>query len=175
MAKNVRKLLLARGPCIPGTDFKQRFREHHGFELDLGSGKLLDVLRRCEGEGVCELEMRPMTNGPPLFFVHAIGGHMAALPKNYKTVLCRNWNGNLGSCIFGPKCMFAHGEEELHRTSVLALDPLQAPPVPSVMELVERLEDSDAGVRKVVVEELKWLEPGTLAQHGAALVATLED
>ena len=102
MATNVRELLLARGPCIPGTDFKQRFREHHGFELDLGSGKLLDVLRLCANQGVCVLEMRPMPNGPNLLFVHEIGGHMAAAPKNYKTVLCRNWNGNLGSCMFGP-------------------------------------------------------------------------
>ena len=73
MATNVRKLLLARGPCIPGTDFKKRFRDYHGFELDLGSGRLLDVLRLCANQGVCVLEMRPMPNGPNLLFVHAIG------------------------------------------------------------------------------------------------------
>ena len=131
-AMAVRELLAARGPCIPGTAFKQRFREYHGFELDLGSGRLQDVLRRCEGEGVCELEMRPMPNGPPLLFVHAKELHRSpsppeslpalvpvapapaassALSKPYKKVLCRNWNGTPGSCTFR-NCTYAHGEEE---------------------------------------------------------------
>ena len=34
---------------------------------------------------------------------------------------------------------------------------------------------SHAGVRRAVVETLGQLEPATLAQHGAALVARLED
>ena len=37
------------------------------------------------------------------------------------------------------------------------------------------LENSDAGVRRAVVQTLRKLEPATLAQHGAALVAKLED
>jgi hypothetical protein len=72
MAKYVSELLAARGPCIPGTSFKQFFREHHGFELDLGKGKLQDFLRLYEGLGVCKLEMRPMPNGSSLLFVHAL-------------------------------------------------------------------------------------------------------
>ena len=78
MATNVSELLAARGPCIPGTSFKQYFREHHGFVLDLGKGKLQDFLKRCEGLGVCKLEMRPMPSGPRLLFVHAVGEDMAA-------------------------------------------------------------------------------------------------
>ena len=41
--------------------------------------------------------------------------------------------------------------------------------------LVARLEDSDADVRRAVVETLGKLEPATLAQHGAALAARRED
>jgi hypothetical protein len=72
MAKYVSELLAARGSCIPGTAFKQCFREHHGFELDLGKGKLQDFLKLYEGLGVCKLEMRPMPNGSSLLFVHAL-------------------------------------------------------------------------------------------------------
>jgi hypothetical protein len=32
----------------------------------------------------------------------------------YKTELCRSWEEK-GTCRYGPKCQFAHGEEELKR------------------------------------------------------------
>lgn len=34
----------------------------------------------------------------------------------YKTELCRSWEEK-GSCRYGPKCQFAHGEDELRRVS----------------------------------------------------------
>jgi hypothetical protein len=37
-----------------------------------------------------------------------------ALPENYETVLCTHWVEKRG-CPFRPKCMYAHGEEDLRR------------------------------------------------------------
>ena len=36
-------------------------------------------------------------------------------PSNYKTKLCNSWEKD-GSCSYGAKCNFAHGEEDLHPT-----------------------------------------------------------
>jgi hypothetical protein len=84
MAKYVSELLAARGPCIPGTAFKQYFREHHGFELDLGKGKLQDFLKLYEG--VCKLQMQPMPNGPSNLFVYAVGDDELRPPPHSKTL-----------------------------------------------------------------------------------------
>ena len=45
---------------------------------------------------------------------------------------------------------------------------------PEVVDAVTKLEHLDLGVRQEAVKTLGKLEPGTLAQHGAALVARLE-
>lgn len=34
--------------------------------------------------------------------------------EKYKTALCKNWN--LGSCTYGEKCVFAHGDLELRKS-----------------------------------------------------------
>ncbi|KDQ20655.1 hypothetical protein BOTBODRAFT_75118, partial [Botryobasidium botryosum FD-172 SS1] len=34
----------------------------------------------------------------------------------YKTELCRSWEEK-GSCRYGPKCQFAHGEDEIRKVA----------------------------------------------------------
>ncbi|TDL28793.1 hypothetical protein BD410DRAFT_863436 [Rickenella mellea] len=52
---------------------------------------------------------------------HTTGGSNGPSANNrklglYKTELCRSWEEK-GSCRYGPKCQFAHGEEEIRKVS----------------------------------------------------------
>jgi hypothetical protein len=74
LATNVAALLAnAPGRQVDGCQFKRRYIEFVGEELDLKGGKLVELLARCEAAGVCRLERRPNLAGPPTLFVHGGG------------------------------------------------------------------------------------------------------
>ena len=53
-----------------------------------------------------------------------------ALPENYKTVLCKHWVEKR-CCPFGPKCRYAHGEEELRLKVLTPISSAAAPQPPT--------------------------------------------
>ncbi|KAL7126838.1 hypothetical protein ABFS83_14G213000 [Erythranthe nasuta] len=56
-------------------------------------------------------------SGPPSRSHHGMSGHNSApSSNNFKTKLCEKFTR--GSCTFGDRCHFAHGEEELRKSGV---------------------------------------------------------
>jgi len=53
--------------------------------------------------------------GKDCHYIHESKSEPNEKPSNYKTKLCKSWEKD-GSCSYGAKCNFAHGEEDLHST-----------------------------------------------------------
>ena len=61
--------------------------------------------------GVGEVHAQGRVHGQGQQHAHGGGGGSWAA-ANTKTVLCKNWSED-GSCTYGDKCSFAHGEEQI--------------------------------------------------------------
>ena len=56
----------------------------------------------------------------------AAAGQGQGRPDNMKTVMCKNWL-DTGSCNYGDKCSYAHGEDEIRSSKekkIIAQNPL---------------------------------------------------
>ncbi|CAG8609090.1 10403_t:CDS:2 [Ambispora gerdemannii] len=52
------------------------------------------------------------------YFIHKINNLQVEKSALYKTEICRNWKEK-GTCRYGTKCQFAHGENELVQTHLV--------------------------------------------------------
>jgi hypothetical protein len=64
---------------------------------------------------VTELIVRIGGNAPPPVKNPVRGSNAGGGGNNFKTKLCDNFNK--GSCTFGDRCHFAHGESELRKSA----------------------------------------------------------
>ena len=126
-AINLQQLLADHGGEIPGTALPELYQKSFGAPLYPKGTKLKVALQSWPLSDVCEIDLRPCLNGPPLMAVLSKNSSPKPKPSapgkqqvpnaavsptgKHKTKMCHHWEN--GWCRKGRHCDFAHGEHEL--------------------------------------------------------------
>ena len=114
---------LAGAPGVyPGTFFPPQDAYAPGVAQIMAAARMQQGFGQPYGLGMPMLQQTPTggsTGSQPPLAVDPTGNGPSANNRKlglYKTELCRSWEEK-GSCRYGPKCQFAHGEEEIRKVA----------------------------------------------------------